>query len=97
MLNICHPNVILGTMNFGGQVDERTADQMVRIFLDHGGKELDTANRYCNGLTEEILGRILAPSLRKDVYLATKVTPRNEEGLRPNAVNLRETACLCYP
>ena len=85
MLNICHPHVILGTMNFGGQVDERTADQMVRIFLDHGGKELDTANRYCNGLTEEILGKILAPSLRKDVYLATKVTPHGE-GLRPDRV-----------
>ncbi|HSB04309.1 MAG TPA: aldo/keto reductase [Thermodesulfobacteriota bacterium] len=80
------PHVILGTMNFGGQVDEKTADQMVRIFVDQGYRELDTAHRYCEGRTEEILGRILAPSLREKIYLATKVTPQNEEGLRPEQV-----------
>ena len=86
MPNLQYPKVILGTMNFGEQVDEKSADKMIRMFLERGYKELDTAHRYCDGLTEDILGRILVPSLRGKVYLATKVTPQNEEGLKPEQV-----------
>ena len=86
MSDMQFPKVILGTMNFGEQVDEKKADKMIRMFLERGYKELDTAHRYCDGLTEDILGRILVPSLRGKVYLATKVTPQNEEGLKPEQV-----------
>ncbi len=44
------PKVILGTMNFGEQVDEKNADKMIRMFLERGYKELDTAHRYSDGL-----------------------------------------------
>jgi len=86
MQDVQLPKVILGTMNFGEQVDEKNADKMVRMFLDRGYKEVDTAHRYANGVTEEILGRILSRSLREKVYLATKVSPRNGEGLKPEQV-----------
>ena len=36
MQGLKFPKVILGTMNFGKQVDEKNADKMVRIFLDRG-------------------------------------------------------------
>jgi aflatoxin B1 aldehyde reductase len=75
------PKVILGTWNFGNQVDEMTADRMVGMFLDKGYNELDTAYSYCDGVTEEILGRILSPLRREKAYLATKVNPWNEDGL----------------
>ena len=86
MQGLKFPKVILGTMNFGKQVDEKNADKMVRIFLDRGYREVDTAHLYGNGLTEEILGRILARSLREKVYLATKVSPQIGEGLKPEQV-----------
>jgi aflatoxin B1 aldehyde reductase len=80
------PRVILGTWNFGKQVDETTADRMVGMFLEKGFSEIDTAYGYCDGLTEEILGRILTPERREKVYLSTKVNPFSEEGLRPHRV-----------
>lgn len=80
------PAVILGTMNFGKQVDEPTADRMVGMFLEKGHVEIDTAYRYCDGMTEEILGRILPPSRRQKIYLATKVYPEGDGGLRPEQI-----------
>lgn len=80
------PAVILGTWNFGNQVDEMLADRMVGLFLDKGYHQLDSAFSYCDGLTEEILGRILTPARRDKVSLATKVNPWSEAGLRPERV-----------
>jgi aflatoxin B1 aldehyde reductase len=78
--------VILGAMTFGKQVDEKTAGRMVNQFLDQGYTEIDTAHRYLEGKSEEILGHVLTPSLREKVYLATKVHPGSEAGLRPEQV-----------
>jgi aflatoxin B1 aldehyde reductase len=80
------PTVILGTMNFGDQVDEATADRMVRRFLEKGYTEIDTAYKYCGGVTEEILGRLIPRSRREKVCLATKVTPTEKGGLRPEEI-----------
>ena len=68
--------LILGTMNFGPQLDEASSREMVTTFLKTGNRELDTAYVYNGGSTETILGTIL-PSLPKDSYeIATKVHPR---------------------
>jgi len=84
---------VLGTMTFGSQVGERDAELIVKTFLDHGYKEIDTAFRYTGGKSEEILGRILTPSLRDKVYLATKVFPEEPFGFQPcQIVNQVETS-----
>ncbi len=75
--------VILGTMTFGGQVDETAADRLLNMYLDAGYKDIDTAANYVDGRTEEILGRIITPSLREKLYLATKVGPYTDAGLKP--------------
>lgn len=68
--------VVLGTMNFGPQLDTEASNQMIDSFLETGNQELDTAYVYNGGTTEEILGGIL-PSLKSDEYkVATKVHPR---------------------
>ena len=69
---------ILGTMDFGGQVDEDTARQLVDIALDHGITMFDTSNHYVQGRSEEVLGRILAP-IRDEVLIATKVGSQGGE------------------
>ena len=68
--------VILGTMNFGPQLDLPQSTKMVESFLCSGHEELDTAYVYNGGDTEKYLGEIL-PSLPQGTYqIATKVHPR---------------------
>lgn len=68
--------VILGTMNFGPQLDLAQSREMVTEFLKSGNDELDTAYVYNKGVPEEYLGDIL-PELPTSSYkLATKVHPR---------------------
>lgn len=80
------PRIILGTMNFGEQVDEITADHMLAMFLDLGYKEMDTAYKYNDGASEEMLGRILTPERRGKVYLATKANPLGGGGLGSESI-----------
>src|SRR5659263_79075 len=80
------PRIILGTMNFGEQVDEPTADHMLAMFLDRGYKEIDTAYKYNDGASEEMLGRLLTPERRGKVYLATKASPLSGGGFGPESI-----------
>ena len=66
--------IVLGTMNFGPQLDLEASREMVLRFLKTGNHELDTAYVYNGGDTEKYLGAIL-PNI-EDYYLATKVHPR---------------------
>ena len=68
--------IVLGTMNFGPQLDTEASREMVSGFLQTGFRELDTAFVYNGGSTETILGKIL-PVLEDNSYeIATKVHPR---------------------
>ena len=88
------PQIILGTMNFGRQVDERAADRMLAMFLDRGYNEIDTAYNYGKGVVEEILGRILTPERRGRVYLATKANPLGGGGLGPESIVMQVDTSL---
>ena len=68
--------IVLGTMNFGPQLDLEASRTMVKSYLATGGRELDTAYVYNDGTTENYLGEIL-PGLNPSSYeVATKVYPR---------------------
>lgn len=68
--------IVLGTMNFGPQLDTEASREMVKGFLQTGNREMDTAFVYNGGSTETILGEIL-PALDDNSYeIATKVHPR---------------------
>ena len=66
--------LVLGTMNFGPQLDLEQSREMVTEFLKTGNTELDTAYVYNGGDTERFLGEIL-PDL-SGYSLAGKVHPR---------------------
>lgn len=68
--------VILGTMNFGPQLDLQQSTEMVGQFLQTGNCELDTAYVYNGGDTENFLGQILPPLEPSTYSIATKVHPR---------------------
>ncbi len=63
----------LGTMMFGGRCDEAEADRILGTAVEHGVNFVDTAAMYGDGLTEEILGRIMQGGRREKLFLTTKV------------------------
>jgi len=80
--------VAIGTVNFGGRVDEADAHRLLDHAWNRGVNLVDTADIYGwrvhRGWTEEMIGRWLAedPSRRDSVVLATKVG--NPMGDSPN-------------
>ncbi|MEV0900139.1 aldo/keto reductase [Actinoplanes sp. NPDC049802] len=73
--------LVLGAMNFGriGDTTQRDADAMVGAALDAGINLIDTADRYSDGQSEEMVGKAIA-GRRDDIVLATKaVMPMSEK------------------
>ncbi|MFE9321523.1 aldo/keto reductase [Nocardia sp. NPDC052278] len=76
----------LGAMNFGriGRTPQDEAAAIVDAALEAGINLIDTADRYGDGESEEIVGKAIADR-RDDIVLATKVsmpmgTERNHQG-----------------
>lgn len=75
----------LGTLTFGEQVNQKTADEIVGYAYEHGVTYFDTADVYVNGQSEEILGNSIK-DIRNHIILASKVglptgKGPNEKGL----------------
>ena len=62
----------LGTMMFGQRCDESETDRILGAAIERGVNSIDTAPMYGNGLTEEILGRIIK-GRRDQLFIGTKV------------------------
>lgn len=65
------PRLVLGTMTFGDTVSAADAEKMLDAALDAGITDVDTANGYAKGTTEELLAPLIA-SRRDRIRLATK-------------------------
>ncbi len=75
----------VGTMNFGRRTPEREARDIIDLAIERGATFFDTANMYCDGDSERILGRALG-SRRNAVKIATKVGVWRKEGLSKQRV-----------
>lgn len=63
----------IGAMTFGREVDEVTSRALIDSYVAAGGNLIDTADIYSKGVSEEIIGRWLKSSgKRDDVLIATK-------------------------
>ncbi|WKK73236.1 aldo/keto reductase [Rathayibacter oskolensis] len=73
----------LGSMpeNFGYEVAEREAIDLVRAVLDSPIRTIDTSNGYSSGRSEQRIGAGIAEhgGLPDDVVVITKVDPRGED------------------
>src|ERR671927_415431 len=75
----------LGCMMFGGRTDETASYDIIDRAIDSGINFLDTANVYSRGRSEEVVGKALKRSGKRDsVVLATKVHGRMDDE-DPNA------------
>ncbi len=73
--------ICLGTMMFGDQTDEATAQRIVDHAFEHGVNFIDTADQYAKGRSEEFTGRAIKQK-RNRWILATKCG--NPAGAGPN-------------
>ncbi|MEJ7615701.1 MAG: aldo/keto reductase [Pyrinomonadaceae bacterium] len=80
-----------GTMTFGSQVDEKTAQWMVDYCLARDVNFFDTANVYQSGVSEELLGKALQGK-RNQVIIASKV--RGNMGAGGDHSGLSQAAIL---
>ncbi|WP_133917557.1 aldo/keto reductase [Streptomyces sp. NBC_00582] len=91
----------LGTVNFGGRVEEPEAHRLMDHALAEGINFVDTANTYgwrvYKGHTEEVIGRWLAksPSRRDEVVVATKVGDPMGDGLNDRGLSARNIVAAC--
>jgi aryl-alcohol dehydrogenase-like predicted oxidoreductase len=79
-------SLVLGTMNFGriGNTTQGDVTALVDAALEAGVNVIDTADRYSEGESEELVGKAIA-GRRDDIVLATKASlpmgdERNHQG-----------------
>ena len=82
------PALVVGTMNFGKRTSEPEAVRVIHRALERGLTWFDTANVYCDGDSERILGRALQ-GRRAQAVIATKCgigNLKSREGLKASRV-----------
>jgi aryl-alcohol dehydrogenase-like predicted oxidoreductase len=63
----------LGTMTWGGDTDAEDAADQLTTFVEAGGSLLDTADVYCGGDSERVIGELVRDVVdRDDLVIATK-------------------------
>lgn len=77
----------IGSDNFGGQTSAEDSLRIMSAAFDGGVNFIDTANTYCDGLSEENVGRFIK-TRRSEVVLATK--GRSAVGPNPNDVGVNK-------
>jgi NDP-hexose C3-ketoreductase / dTDP-4-oxo-2-deoxy-alpha-D-pentos-2-ene 2,3-reductase len=93
--------LVLGTVNFGGRVDEHQAHALLDHAVAAGINIVDTANIYGwrvhKGYTEEVLGRWFEAdrSRRDDILLATKVGNPIGPGPNDRGLSARHIIAAC--
>jgi aflatoxin B1 aldehyde reductase len=86
------PELCLGTLTFGWAsaatpVDDESAVAMLKEFVQHGGRVIDTARCYSDGAAEEMLGRCLSQTGEaQTLQIDTKANPFHLHGLSPGGL-----------
>ena len=77
----------IGADNFGGQTSAEESLRIMEIAFEGGVNFIDTANSYCDGLSEENVGRFIK-TRRSEVVLATK--GGSPVGPKPNDIGVNK-------
>ncbi|XP_006883650.1 PREDICTED: aflatoxin B1 aldehyde reductase member 3 [Elephantulus edwardii] len=85
------PGTVLGAMEMGRRMDPAASAESMRVFLERGYTEVDTAFIYADGQSESILGGLelgLGHSGCR-VKIATKANPLNGNSLKPDSLRFQ--------
>jgi aryl-alcohol dehydrogenase-like predicted oxidoreductase len=67
--------ISLGTWQVGGRwgepFNEKSAEEIINSAIDNGVNFIDTADVYCGGLSEKVIGKVLRER-KSEVRVATK-------------------------
>ncbi|WP_421725564.1 aldo/keto reductase [Bauldia sp.] len=80
-----------GTMSFGGDADEAESARLYAACRDRGINFFDTADVYSDGLSEEILGRLVAGD-RNELVIASKCFGPMSDDINDRGTNRRHIA-----
>jgi aryl-alcohol dehydrogenase-like predicted oxidoreductase len=73
----------LGTMSWAAGTDEQDATELLRTFLNAGGRHVDTAASYSGGLSEAMIGSMLGDVVaRTEISISTKAGMTTPDGRR---------------
>jgi aryl-alcohol dehydrogenase-like predicted oxidoreductase len=72
----------LGTMTWGSDTDATDAAVQLTTFVEAGGNLLDTADVYCGGDSERVLGRLIRDIVDRDDLVITTKAVLTSEGAR---------------
>jgi aryl-alcohol dehydrogenase-like predicted oxidoreductase len=73
----------LGTMSWAGETDEQDATELLRTFMNAGGRHIDTAASYADGRSEAMIGSMLGDVVsRTEVSISTKAGMSTSDGRR---------------
>lgn len=64
--------ILLGTAYFGDTISKEDSFAIMDRFYELGGRHIDTARLYVDGLAEEVIGEWLKSRNPKDLFLSTK-------------------------
>lgn len=85
----------LGSMQFGEKVTEEEAGHLFEMAIDAGVNMVDTANVYGAGVSEEIVGRLIAP-WRDRLLVATKFSvPTDADDPNSGGTSRRTVVAAC--
>jgi len=66
-------DIIIGTDYYSTKYPDDTCCRMLDVYIENGGSMIDTARLYCNGKSEEFIGRYLkSKKMSNRVFVATK-------------------------
>lgn len=82
------PELCIGTVSFGREIDDKGADKIVSEAIDCGANFFDTADFYTGGESEKMLGRVMR-GRRDKIIVETKVFFPVGEGCNDKGLSRR--------
>lgn len=90
--------ICLGTATFGQRgwgCDEDASVQILNAFKNQGGNFIDTADKYADTISEQIIGRWLTTQKRDEWVVATKCFFKTSEDINSRGLSRKHIVSAC--
>jgi len=90
--------VCLGTMTFGQKewgCDQNTSMNILSTYIEQGGNFIDTADKYCDTVSEQIIGKWLCSQQRDELVIATKCFFQSGKDINSRGLSRKHIISAC--